>query len=181
MTWLIIHTPLYDTHLRKCSTVVGTISFAFSASFSTIYLWWKIHEPTPKGGRNQKWECNSSWQFSALFMIVMLELIRWDERRQTYWVPFCLLFSRWIEPAHRVAIITWRQTPRSKGDILSTVVVPPSSESPPPSFRDSRHPTSSFFSVDLMQKSDSELIHVKKWRDLMNWLFLLLFLILIIY
>lgn len=69
-----------------------------------------------------------------------------------------LLFSPWIEPAHRVAIITLKADTQIKGDILSTVVVPPSSESPPPSFRDSRHPTSSFFSVDLMQKSDSELI-----------------------
>ena len=96
MTWLVIHTPLYGTDLRKWSTVVGAISFAFSASFSTIYLWWKIREPTPRGGRNQKWKCSSSWQFSALFMIVMLELIQWDERRQTYRMPFCHLFSHWI-------------------------------------------------------------------------------------
>ena len=95
---------------------------------------------------------------------------------------FSLLFSPWVEPAHRVAVITWRRTPRWKGDILSMVVVPPSSESPPPSFRDSRHPISSFFSVDLMQESDSclknprdrgKVTHVKKWRGLINWLFLL--------
>ena len=79
----------------------GNLFFCF-LSIIFYYLWWKVHEPTRRGGRNQKWECSSSWQFRALFMIVMLKLIQWDERKQTYWMPFCLVF-----PLDILRILIW--------------------------------------------------------------------------